>query len=158
MGFQTSVNAQPAPAVAGDFASQNPRASVLASAGQLVAPTGGLVVGKFCFVNPADGTVHAAYTSGYQIGFLGRNSQGLITAFLADSTMVVPQGFMVTLFDEGEFYAAFPVAAPTPGVAVYAATADGTPQVSASGGVLTGYTLRSIALAGELAIISSWGV
>lgn len=158
MSFQTTVNTLQAPAVNGDFASQNPRANVLAAAGQLVAPASGLSVGKFCFVNPADGTVHAAYTSGYQIGFLARNAQGLITAFLAESSMVVPQGFMVTLFDSGEFYAAFPVAAPTPGVPVYAAMADGTPQVSSTGGVLTGFLLRSAALAGELAIISSFGV
>ncbi len=119
MGFQTSVNAQPAPAVAGDFASQNPRASVLAAAGQLVAPAGGLIVGHFAFVNPADGTVHQSYASGYQIGFLARESQALITAFLAEGTMVVPQGFMVTLYDEGEFYAYFGNGA-TAGQTVYA--------------------------------------
>ena len=158
MGFQTTVNAQPAPAVAGDFASQNPRASVLAAAGQLVAPTGGLIVGNFAFVNPADGTVHQGYTSGYQIGFLARNSQGLITTFLADSSQVVPAGFMVTLFDAGEFYAKFAAAAPTPGVPVYASTTDGSAQVASSGGVLTNFILRSAALAGELAIISSFGI
>lgn len=158
MGFQTTVNSQPAPAVSGDFASQNPRANVLAAAGQLVAPAGGLIVGHFAFVNPADGTVHQGYTSGYQIGFLARNSQGLITTFLADSSQVVPQGFMVTLFDEGEFYTTFAVAGPTAGVPVYANTTDGSAQVSATGGVLTNFLLRSEPLAGELGIISSWGI
>lgn len=139
MGFQTSVNAQPAPAVQGDFASQNPRASVLAAAGQLVAPASGLIVGNFAFVNPADGTVHQSYVSGYQIGFLGRESQALITQFLADSTLVVPQGFMVTLYDEGEFYARFGNGA-TAGQTVYAdettgAAQSGTGTTSVTGSV-----------------------
>lgn len=119
MGFQTKVNSKAAPGVAGDFASVNPRASVLATEGQLVAPAGGLRVGNFAFVNPADGTVHQNYVSGYQVGFLGRNQQGLITLFLAESTQIVPQGFMVTLFAEGEFWARFAGGA-TAGQAVYA--------------------------------------
>lgn len=108
MGFQTVVNAQPAPAVAGDFASQNPRHNTLAAAGQLVAPAGGLIVGHFFFINPATGLTSQSYGNGYtQVSFLARNSQGLITTFLADSTQVVPQGFPVVGFDGGDFWARF---------------------------------------------------
>lgn len=137
MGFQSTVNVNQAPAVAGDFASQNPRASVLAAAGQLVAPSGGLTVGNFCFVNPADGTVHTAYSSGYQVGILGRNSQGLITVFLGESSMVVPQGFPVTLFDEGDFYAKFAGGA-TAGQAVYADENTGAPVAGSATDTATG--------------------
>lgn len=109
MGFQTVVNAQPAPAVEGDFASQNPRHNVIGAAGQLVAPVGGLKVGHFFFINPATGLCSQSYNSGSysQVAYLARNSQGLITQFLADSTEVVPQGFMVVGFDGGDFWAKF---------------------------------------------------
>jgi hypothetical protein len=157
MGFQTQVNALQAPGVAGDFASQNPRASVLAAPGQLVAPAGGLIVGHFAFVNPTTGAVSQAYTAGDQIGFLARESQALITTFLADNTLVVPEGFPVTLYDEGEFLALFAVLG-TAGAEVYASTTDGSVQVASSGGVDTGFKLRSNPAAGELGYISSWGV
>src|ERR1700679_3940836 len=97
-GFQNKVNAKAAPAVEGDFASTNPRFSVLATGGNLVAPSTGLRVGRFAFVNPADQSVHQGYSSGYQIGFFARNAQALITAFLGAATQLVPAGFMVTLF------------------------------------------------------------
>ena len=155
MGFQTQVNALQAPATAGDFASQNPRANVLASPGQLIAPAGGLIVGNFAFVNPTTGVVSQAYTAGDLIGFLARNSQGLITVFLADSSQVVPEGFMVTLMDKGDYYAKFAVAAPAAGVPVYASTTDGSAQVSATGGVETQFVTARTGLAGELVIISA---
>lgn len=47
MGFQTKVNRQQAPAIAGDFASANPRASMLATEGTLVAGVSGVTVGVF---------------------------------------------------------------------------------------------------------------
>jgi hypothetical protein len=154
--FQASVKAQPAPALAGDFASSNPRSTAIAGPGQFVVPSGGLTVGNFVFINPADNTVHAAYVSGYEIGFVGRRQDGLITTFLAESTYALQAGFALTLFSGGDFWAKFAVAAPTPGVAVYASTTDGTPQVASSGGVLTGWTLRSIAGTGELAKMSTY--
>jgi len=52
MPFQTVINDQQAPAVAGDFASTNPFANVLAGPGALVAPAGGLIVGNFAWVGP----------------------------------------------------------------------------------------------------------
>ena len=57
MSFPTTVNALQAPAVQGDFASQNPFASVLAGAGQLVVPPAPAIinVGHFTFVNPTTG-------------------------------------------------------------------------------------------------------
>lgn len=154
--FQAQVNAQPAPALSGDFASSNPRASAIAGPGQLVVPSGGLTVGAFAFINPADNTVHQSYVSGYEIGFVGRRQDGLITVFLAESVYALQAGFPLTLFSGGDFWAKFPAAAPTPGVPVYANTTDGTAQVSASGGVLSGWTLRSIALAGEIAKMSTY--
>lgn len=135
-GFQNVVRAKAAPAVAGDFASTNPRASVLATEGNLVSPAAGLIVGNFAFVNPANQSVSNAYASGDQIGFLGRNQQALITQFLAEATVLVPSGFMVTLFDEGEFWAYFGNGA-TAGQEVYADEATGAVQ---SGSGTTSFT------------------
>lgn len=125
MPFQTVINDQQAPAVAGDFASCNPFANVLAGPGALVAPAGGLRVGNFAWVGPA-GQVSQSFVAGYQIGFLGRNEQALITEFLGEATMVVPEGFMVTLFNEGDFWANFSAGA-TAGQNVFADPNDGAP-------------------------------
>lgn len=130
MGFQSVINDYQAPAVKGDFASMNPFASVLAGPGGLVAPAGGLIVGNFAWVGP-NGQVSQSYVAGWQIGFLGRNMQALITEFLAEGTMIVPEGFMVTLFNEGDYWTDFPAggtvggyvfADPNDGQAVYAPT------------------------------------
>lgn len=124
-GFQKVVNTNQAPGQAGDFASTNPFASVLAGQGALVAPAGGLIVGNFAWVGPA-GQVSQSFVAGYQIGFLGRNEQALITEFLGEFSYVVPAGFMINLFNGGDFWAKFPAGA-TPGMNVYADPNTGTP-------------------------------
>lgn len=129
-GFQSTVNTVQAPGVLGDFASTNPFSSIVAAAGALIAPAGGLTVGNFAWVGP-QGQVSQAYVSGYQVGFLGRNEQALITQFLGQSTLVVPQGFMVTLFNGGDFWAYFANGA-TAGATVYADEVTGAPQMQAT--------------------------
>jgi hypothetical protein len=47
VGFQSVVNTQPAPAVEGDFCNTNPRFSVDARPGGLVAGDNGVVIGRF---------------------------------------------------------------------------------------------------------------
>lgn len=123
MGFQTQVNQQPAPAVAGDFASANPRATVLAGPGALVAGSdvpsgytlGGVVVGRFAWAAPGtsvnqssgetDGMVTVSNTgSGAPTGFLHREQQGVITVWLQEATELVPSGLPVTLHSAGDFW------------------------------------------------------
>jgi len=130
MTFQRVVQNTQAPAVAGDFASTNPFASVLAGPGALVAPASGLIVGNFAWVGPA-GQVSQSFVAGWQIGFLGRNEQALITQFLGESTLVVPPGFPVTLFNGGDFWAKFAAGA-TVGQNVYADPNDGAPLAGAT--------------------------
>ena len=91
-GFQKQVNRQQAPAVAGDFASANPRASVLAGEAGLVAGASGVTVGKFAWV-ASDGVTTYNYGTNPNApnGFVHREQQGLITTWLAESTMTVPQ-------------------------------------------------------------------
>lgn len=106
MGFQKQVNLTPAPAVAGDFASANPRAVVLAGPGGLVAGVGGVTVGKFAWVKP-DGVTVQSYGTAAKApsGFVHREQQGLITQYLGEASMNVPVGFPVTLHNKGDFWA-----------------------------------------------------
>jgi hypothetical protein len=153
MPFQTTVQEQPGVAVAGDFAGANPRASKLAGPGQLVAPTGGLIIGNFVFVNPTTGVCSSVFATGDLVGFLHREQQGLITTWLADSTMVVPAGYPITLMVAGDFWANFAAAAAA-GVAVFATNADGTPNTAS--GTATPFKTAT-ATAGGLAKITTWG-
>lgn len=130
MGFQTVVNQQPAPAVAGDFASANPRASVATGPGAFVAGVGGCNVGVFGWAD-ADGNVTNS-GSGAPTGFVHREGQALITAWLAQSGMTIPEGVYMTLMSAGDFWAKSTTAA-TPGQQVFANEADGSIYTAAAG-------------------------
>ena len=143
MGFQSVIEDYQAPAVAGDFASMNPFSSILAGPGALTAPAGGLIVGNFAWVGPT-GQVSQSYVAGYQVGFLGRNMQALITEFLGEATMVVPEGFMVTLFNTGDFWADFEAGA-TVGGYVFADPNDGAPLYAATNSAPTLGTVTATA-------------
>lgn len=137
--FQATVNTQPAPGVEGDFASANPRFNVLAGPGGLVAGAQGVTVGRFAWldytgIDPDNAqTIVNNYGAGAPDGFVHREQQGLITAFLAGDSMLVPQGYMVTLFSGGDFwvkntgsgYCAV-------GMKAYAKNSDGTIQFAAT--------------------------
>lgn len=140
--FQSVINAQPAPAQAGDIASSNPVSSMLAGAGQLVVPAGGLTVGNFAFVTPATLVAKRNYVAGDLIGFVARRQEGLITIFLAESTYQLQAGFPLTLMTGGDFWAKFANAA-TPGQAVYADETTGAPIAGSATDTVTasaGYT------------------
>lgn len=133
MSFQKVVNVNQAPGVLGDFASTNPFSSITTAQGGLVAPAGGLVVGNFFWVGPA-GQTSQSFVSGWQIAFLGRNEQALITQFLGEFSLVVPQGFMVVGMDGGDFWAEFANGA-TAGAQVYADVTTGEPQMQTTNSV-----------------------
>lgn len=103
MGFPTQVNTQAAPAVAGDFCDTNPRASVNASQGALVAGAAGVTVGYFGWLDP-DGRSVDNFGPGAPAGVIHRDQTGVITQYLADSTMQIPEGFPITLFSAGGFW------------------------------------------------------
>lgn len=163
MPFQDQVNLTPALAVAGDFASANPRASVLAGEGGLVAGAGGVTVGSFAWVG-ADGKTVLSNDSGSDAapsGFVHREQQALITAYLAESGNVVPEGLGVTLHNEGDFWALLtgPNAAVV-GSAINAVSATGAVTAGAAVvdvSVATQFKAKSAGAVGELIKISTWG-
>lgn len=106
-GFQSIVNAQPAPAQAGDFAGVNPRAVVIGAPGALQAPAGGLIVGNIAWADLTTNKVSQSYDVNGVAGFLHREEQAIIVTYLGISTYVVNGGFPVTLFSQGDFWGLF---------------------------------------------------
>lgn len=157
-GFQKTINTTLAPAVAGDFASANPNASVLAGPGAFVAGTGGANVGSFAWADTNGLVTNAG--SGAPTGFIHRDSQALITAWLSEAGMNIPAGNPVTLMSAGDFWAVTGTAA-TVGQKVFASNTTGGIQTGAAGAVITGYTetkwfVGSAANATELVKITTW--
>jgi len=108
MSFQKQVNVTGAYGIAGDFASGNPRFTVDAGPGGLVAGTN-LYAGRFAWTSPpldTDGTAQIANCngSGSVTGFVHRDQTGLLTTYLQEATMQIPAGFQCTLFSGGDFW------------------------------------------------------
>lgn len=103
MTFPSQVNVQPAPAVEGAIASTNPTVSVMNQAGAFVAAAAGVAVGRFAWADPTNTTLSNSGT-GAPTGFVSNQQQAYITAFLAEGTMVIPQGRPVTAMSEGDFW------------------------------------------------------
>lgn len=139
-GFQAQATYNPAPGIEGDFASTNPRATVLAAAGALVCGALGAIVGRFSWLSYAGVDSDNApavvnnFGSGPVAGFIHREQQGLIQVYLQEYTMLVPAGFPITVFNEGDFWMKNGGATPAQiGQKVYANYADGTASAAATG-------------------------
>ena len=167
MGFQTSVQMQQASAVEGDFASANPRNSFVSGEGNLVAGADGVTIGRFAWV-VAPGIASNAGGRMMPAGFAARSGQvgsALITTYLAETSMVIPKGFEVTLHTSGDFYAKNTVAVAEIGSKVFASTTNGTIQTDVAGATIAGfietdfwcvgYPVGGTGAIGELIIIST---
>lgn len=152
-GFQTQVNVQPAPAVEGDFCSTNPRFTFDAGPGGLVTGASGVRVGYFAWatapLDPNSGpSIANNFGSGPVTGFVHREQQGLITTFLADAAMTVPQGFPITLFTGGDFWVKNNgTTQAVLGQKAFANYANGQVSFAASGSINTGQVTGSIGAA-----------
>jgi hypothetical protein len=111
--FQRQVYYQPAPAVEGDFCDHNPRTTVNAGPGGLVAGETGVMVGRFAWFDPdtpLDPNDAPRIVNPFSavaqpvVGFVHREQQGLITNWLGGAGMWVPSGFPVTLHQTGGFF------------------------------------------------------
>lgn len=147
--FQAQVNTIQAVAVEGDFASANPRATVLAGESALIAGRGviggvvveGCVVGRFGWLSyqtidndEAPGTVNS-FGSGLPAGIIHRNQQALITQWLGSSTMVYNRGLPISLINHGDMWMRNVVGAGycQVGMKAFANFADGTVSFAAAG-------------------------
>lgn len=142
-GFQTQVYSQPAAAVAGDRASQNPIASFDAGPGGLVSGAS-LFVGRFAWVTGATDpnnapTVANSFGAGIPAGFLMRNQQGLNTTFLSYAGMQVQPGAQTALQIQGDFWVVNDGSTEAIiGQKAYANLADGKVTFAATGSPTTG--------------------
>ena len=109
-GYQSQVNTLPAPGIAGDYSDANPRFTLDAGPGGLVAGPAGVFVGRFAWVSYAQVDADNApaivnsFGAGAPSGFVHREQQGLITQYLQDANMLVAPGFMITLHTRGGFW------------------------------------------------------
>jgi hypothetical protein len=109
--FQRQVHYQQAPGVEGDFCDHNPRSSVDAGPGGLVAAPEGVTIARFAWLeysvldpNNAPAIARTSSTGGQPAGFIHREQQGLITDYLGGHGMWIPGGFPVTLHNSGGFF------------------------------------------------------
>jgi len=154
-GFQKQVNLNQAPAQAGDYCDSNPRASMVAGAGGLVAGALGVIVGCFAWVTAA-GVASSKWAAGGRMGFAHREQNALITTWLAESGLTIQAGTALALMVAGSFWGKFAAGA-TIAHKVYAYYADGTllsaatasaPTVEVTANTATNTTLTVTAVTG----------
>lgn len=156
-GFQSVINQYPAPGVEGSFASTNPHATYLAGEGALVAGNDGLTVGRFAWA--VDGVASNAGT-GAPSGFVHRDGQASITAWLGEASMLIQPGREVTLMTAGDFWARTSTAA-TRGQKIFASVTTGQIQTGSAGATINGYIetnffAGSACEAGKVVKITTW--
>jgi hypothetical protein len=156
-GFQQQIYNQPAQAVAGDFGSTNPYFTYDAGPGGLVAGVGGVLVGVFAWAYPPVDPNSAPTTvlnsgAGPVSGFVGRALQGLNTIYLSNASMLIPIGFMVTLFTGGCFWVVNNgTTTSAVGNKTYANFANGQASFAPTGTPSTGATSTASSIAAETA-------
>jgi len=101
--FPQVVRTQAAPGVIGDFCDDNPRSTIDAGQGAFVAGPNGVAIGQFAWI-AADGVTVNSTGVGAPDGFVRRDQQSIIYQYLQETTMVIPAGFPVTLFNAGGFF------------------------------------------------------
>lgn len=160
MGFQTAVNSDLPIALAGDFASSNPRAAYPALEGEFVAGAAGVTVAAFAWIQTDGRTVLNVQPAGGAApdGFVHREQQALITTYLSDSTLLIPQGFPVTLMESGDYFVLSATAAVN-GNKVFASVTTGAITYGAAGATIAGYVetafyVKQAAAANTLAVMS----
>ena len=129
---QAVVNIMPAPGISGEFCSENPRASLLAGVGALVAGPAGVTAGQFAWASE-QGVVTNAYAGPQsRLGFVSIYQPIVNPAFLQVSGLLVQAGQEMTLHDTGDFWCAFAAGAVT-GQKVYVNLTTGAATAAAMG-------------------------
>ena len=106
---QTQVYNQEAQAVAGDFASANPKSIFPPGPGGFVAGAAGVSVGSAVWKAPPtdpNGTDQQLnnFGAGNITGIVYNDTQALNTVFLSDGTLVIPTGLPVGVLMEGDIW------------------------------------------------------
>lgn len=150
--FQQTLNRDIPRAVAGDFASTNPRFNMLAGEGALVTAED-VLVGGFAFADLDTGEVYQGSDTGRRVGFVFRNNQAIVNPG-ESASMTLPVGREAALMTEGDFYTVFD-ADVTVGAEVYATAATGEPTITATDNIETSFVVAENRAAGELVKITT---
>lgn len=170
-GFQKTVNFQPAPAIEGDWASANPRGSMIAGPGGFVAdPVNGVIAGRFAWADFV-GIVRNGGGLG-RLGFVSRHQISVIQTWpgvggaTAQATLTVPPGVDITVHDAADVWCRFAAPAQV-GQKVFANYADGTavagtagsaPQAaSVTGSIAAATSSVTASIAGNLMMVTAVG-
>jgi hypothetical protein len=148
-GFQTSVKVAQAPAIAGDWASANPRFMFNAGPFGLVAGAAGVNVGRFAWVTfPPDGdgapSVVNSFGSGAPDGLVHREQQGLITGYLSESANTIYPGAAMALAAWADMWVKNDdTVVAYPGMTVYADVTSGKAKLALSGTTATTWAITA---------------
>lgn len=99
MGVQTRVGRNLATGIVGNFATSNPRHSLVAGVFQHRVGEAGVLIGGFAEVDATTGLTVQPLTGKNPIGFVGRESNQALT-----SSLQLVQGQGVSLYDGGDFF------------------------------------------------------
>ena len=151
--FPSQVNSIQAPGNAGDFASANPRATVLAGEGGLISGAGvisgvtvqGCVIGRFGWTtyqtldnDNAPATLNT-FGTGLPAGLVARRQVGLITAYLGTAVQYLQSGFQIACYNEVDMWIVNNGSgAALVGQKAFASYADGSASFAAAGSTPTG--------------------
>lgn len=155
MTFQRSLNRDLPRGVAGDFASTNPRNSILAGESSL-RTFEDIAVGGFAFADLETGLVYKEYDNGRAVGFVHRNNQAVVPLG-QQASMLIPKGKEIALFSNGDFYAVAP-AAVEPNAPVFALDADGKVAAVVDNAQATNFVFAEKAAAGALVKITRFSI
>jgi len=150
--FQTRMNILPPVAVAGDFASQNPRAACLSASGfAYVAGPNGVLVGSFVWADSTD-TLLSNSGTGAPRGFIAREQQAMLEQYLQSNSMIIPAGFPAIPYNQGDYWGLTNSPA-TVGQKVFASLADGSISTAAAGSTIAAATSTASSIAGDVLTI-----
>ncbi len=159
--FPNQVNTTQAPGVEGDFASVNPRHSLLSVPGGFLAGPQGLTIGRFAWTD-ATGTILSNTGTGAPACFIHRAMQGSFNPYAVEGGMTILPGQGVgEMFDGGDFLARNTgTSASTRGMKAFASTTDGSvsfgaPGATVAGSVETRWFAATPAAGGELVKITT---
>lgn len=139
MGFQNKINFYTAPAVEGDFANTNPRNNVTSTQSGFISGINGLIISRFCWLDPSSLVLLNNYGTGKPLGYLYRNFKGTIDELLSESTMLIKQGTGVAIFNKGDFFIINTYKDADIGEKVFANLTDGSINTGLTGSIIPGF-------------------
>jgi hypothetical protein len=145
----------PTPSILGTFASNNPRAAMVAGAGEFRAGPWNTYLGRFAWADD-NGLVGNQRISTERLGFALIQPNYWGSLYWSNGNPVLRAGLPITLLSAGDVWARFESGA-EPGAQVYARRMDGAAVAGyAAACDLTPWYVVTGAPAGGLAIISTW--